>query len=43
MYPLQITNDTELLSLTLHDVNTSFIHQPSNIENYLIGHKSETN
>ena len=34
--PLQISNDIEPLSLTLHGVNAS------NVENYSIGHKSET-
>ena len=43
MYPLQIINDIEPLSLTLHGVNTCFIHHPSNVENHSIGHKSETN
>ena len=42
MYPLQIINDIEPLSLTLGGVNTHFIHHPSNVENYSIGHKSET-
>ena len=42
MYPLQIINDIEPLSLTLHGVNMCFIHHPSNVENYSIGHKSET-
>ena len=40
--PLQIINDIEPLSLTLHGVNTCFIHHPSNVKNYSIGHKSET-
>ena len=40
--PLQIINDIEPLSSTLHGVNASFIHHPSNVENYSIGHKSET-
>ena len=40
--PLQIINDIEPLSLTLHGVNACFIHHPSNVGNYLIGHKSET-
>ena len=31
-----------LLSSTLHGLNTHFIHHPSNVENYSIGHKSET-
>ena len=30
------------LSLTLHGLNACFIHHPSNVENYLIGHKSKT-
>ena len=34
--------DIEPISSTLHGVNTRFIHHPSNVENYLIGHKSET-
>ena len=34
--------DIEPLSLTLHGINGHFIHHPSNVENYLIGHKSET-
>ena len=38
LHPLQIINDTESLSLTLHGVNASFIHHPSNVENYLISH-----
>ena len=42
MCPLQIINDIEPVSLTLHGVNAHFIHHPSNVENYLIGHKSET-
>ena len=40
--PLQMTNDIEPLSLTLNGVNACFIHHPSNLENYSIGHKSET-
>ena len=40
--PLQIINDIESLSLTLHGVNARFIHHPSNVGNYSIGHKSET-
>ena len=40
--PLQIINDIEPLSLTLHGVNARFIHHPSNVKNYSIGHKSET-
>ena len=40
--PLQIINDIEPLSSTLHGVNACFIHHPFNIENYSIGHKSET-
>ena len=27
---------------TVHGVNACFIHHPSNVENYSIGHKSET-
>ena len=42
MCPLQIINDIEPLSLTLYGVNTCFIHHPSHVENYSIGHKSET-
>ena len=42
MCPLQIINDIEPLSLTLHAVNAHFIHHPSNVENYSISHKSET-
>ena len=42
MCPLPIINDIEPLSLILHGVNTCFIHHPSNLENYSIGHKSET-
>ena len=42
IYPLQIINDIEPLSLTLHGLNARFIHHPSNVENYSIGHKSET-
>ena len=42
MCPLQIINDIESLSLTLHGVNARFIHHPSHVENYSIGHKSET-
>ena len=41
MCPLQITNDIEYLSLTLHGVNGTFIRHPSNVENYSNGHKSE--
>ena len=42
MCPLQITNDIEPLSLTLHGVNACFIHHLPNVESYLISHKSET-
>ena len=42
MCPLQIINDIEPLSLTLYGVNACFIHHPSNVKNYSIGHKSET-
>ena len=42
MCPLQIINDIEPLSSTLHGVNACFIHHPSNVENYSISHKSET-
>ena len=40
--PLQIINDIEPLSLTLHGVNACFIHHPSNVKNYSICHKLET-
>ena len=40
--PLQIINDTEALSSTLHGVNAHFIHHPSNVKNYSISHKLET-
>ena len=43
MCSLQIINDSEPLSSTYHGVNAYFIHHPSNVENYSIGHKSETN
>ena len=43
MCPLQITNDIEPLSLTIHGVNACFMYQPSHVKNYLIGHKLETN
>ena len=39
--PLQIINNSEPLSLTLHGVNARFIHHPSNVQNYSIGHKLE--
>ena len=42
MCPLQIINEIEPLSLTLHGVNACIIHHPSNVENYSIGHKLET-
>ena len=42
MCPLQIINYIEPLSSTLHGVNAHFSHHPSNVENYSIGHKSET-
>ena len=42
MCPLQIINDVEPLSSTLHGVNVCFIHHPSNVENYSIDHKLET-
>ena len=42
MCPLQIINDIESVSLTLHGVNSRFIHHPSNVKNYSISHKSET-
>ena len=41
MCPLQITNDIEHLSSTLHGVNETFIRHPSNVENYSHGHKSD--
>ena len=34
--------DIEPLSSTLHGLNAHFIHHPSNVKNYSIGHKSET-
>ena len=34
--------DIESLSSTLHGVNAHFIHHPSNVKNYSIGHKLET-
>ena len=40
--PLQIINDIEPLSLTLHGLNACFKHHPSNVKNYSIGYKSET-
>ena len=40
--PLQIINDIEPLSLTLHGRNACFIHHPSNVENYSICLKLET-
>ena len=43
MYPLQIINDIEPLSLTIHSVNAWFIHHLSYVKNYSIGHKPETN
>ena len=43
MCPLQIINDIEPLSLTLHGLNACFIYHPSNVENYSISHRSETN
>ena len=42
MCPLQITNDIEHLSLTLHGVNGMFIRHSSYVENYSNGHKSKT-
>ena len=42
MCPLQIINDIEPLSSTLYGANAHFINHPSNLENYAIGHKSET-
>ena len=42
MCPLQIIIDFEPLSSTLHGLNARFIHHPSNVKNYSIGHKSET-
>ena len=42
MCPLQIINDIEAQSLTLHGVNAHFIHHSSNVENYSIGHELET-
>ena len=34
--------DIEPLSSTLHGLNARFIHHPSNVENYSISHKLET-
>ena len=34
--------DIEPLSSTLHGLNAHFIHHPSNVENYSICHKLET-
>ena len=42
MCPLQIINDIEPVLSTLHGVNACFIHYPSNVKNYSISHKSET-
>ena len=42
MCPLQIINDNESLSLTLHGVNAHFIYNPSNVKNYSNNHKSKT-
>ena len=42
MCPLQIINNSEPLSLTLHGVNACFIHHPSNVQNYLICYKLRT-
>ena len=42
MCSLQIINDIEPLSLTIHGVNARFIHHPSNVKNYSIGPMSET-
>ena len=42
MCPLKFINGIESLSSTLHGVNTSFIHHPSNVKNYSIGQKPET-
>ena len=41
MCPLQITNDIEHLSSTLHGVNGTFIRHPSNVENYSNDYKLE--
>ena len=41
MCPLQIINDIEPLSSTLYGANAHFIHHPSNLENYSIGHKEK--
>ena len=43
MCPLQNINGIESLSLTIHGVNAHFIHHLSNVKNYSISHKSETN
>ena len=42
MCPLQIINDIKHISLTLYGLNGTFIHHPSNVENYSNGHKLET-
>ena len=42
MCPLQIINDIESLSLTLHGVNSCFIRHSSNVENDSVSRKSET-
>ena len=44
MCPKQIINWhwTPIISSTLHGVNACFIHCPSNVENYSIGHKLKT-
>ena len=36
------TIEIEPLSLTLHGVDACFIHHPSNVKNYSISHKLET-
>ena len=41
--PYKPSIDIEALTWTLHGVNACFIQYPSNVENYSIGHKSETN
>ena len=42
IFPPQIINDIEHLSSTLHGLNARFIHHQSNVKNYSISHKLET-
>ena len=42
MCPLQIVNNIQPLSLTIHGVNACFIYHPSNVKNNSNDHKSET-